>query len=36
MLSYKFSNLDIDDYENEAGFKEPNNKTSKFEDEDYD
>jgi agmatinase len=36
MLSYKFSNLDLDDYENEAGFKEPNNKTSKFEDEDYD
>jgi agmatinase len=36
MLSYKFSNLDLDDYENEAGFKEPNNKNSKFEDEDYD
>jgi len=36
MISYKFSNLDIDDYENESGFKEPNNKTSKFEDEDYD
>lgn len=36
MLSYKFSNLDIDDYENESGFKEPNNKSSKFEDEDYD
>ena len=36
MLSYKFNNLELDDYENESGFKEPNNKSSKFEDEDYD
>lgn len=36
MLSYKFDNLELDDYENEFGFKEPNNKTSKFEDEEYD
>jgi len=36
MLSYKFDNLELDDYENESGFKEPNNKNSKFEDEDYD
>lgn len=36
MLSYKFDNLELDDYENESGFKEPNNKSSKFEDEDYD
>jgi agmatinase len=36
MLTYKFDNLELDDYENEAGFKEPNTKSSKFEDEDYD
>lgn len=36
MLSYKFDNTEEADYGNEAGFKEPNNKTSKFEDEDYD
>lgn len=36
MLSYKFNNLELDDYENESGFKEPINKSSKFEDEDYD
>jgi agmatinase len=35
MLSYKFDNLELDDYENESGFKEPNTKSSKFEDEDY-
>jgi agmatinase len=35
MLSYKFDNADEDDYENESGFSEPNNKTSKFQDEDY-
>ena len=36
MLGYKFDNLELDDYDNESGFKEPNNKSSKFEDEDYD
>lgn len=36
MLSYKFDNADEDDYENESGYSEPNNKTSKFQDEDYD
>jgi len=36
MLCYKFNNLELDDYENESGFKEPINKSSKFEDEDYD
>ncbi len=36
MLSYKFDNIEEADYGNESGFKEPNNKTSKFEDEDYD
>lgn len=35
MLSYKFSNVEEDDYENQSGFSEPNNKTSKFQDEDY-
>ena len=35
MLSYKFDNADEDDYENESGFSEPNNKNSKFQDEDY-
>ncbi|NLP57570.1 agmatinase [Lutibacter sp. B1] len=36
MLSYKFDNSEDDDYENEDGYIEPNNKTSKFQDEDYD
>ncbi|MCA1760984.1 MAG: arginase family protein [Bacteroidales bacterium] len=36
MLSYKFDNTEEADYGNESGFKEPNNKTSKFEDEEYD
>jgi len=36
MLTYKFDNLELDDYENESGFKEPNTKSAKFEDEDYD
>ena len=36
MLSYKFNNAENDDYENESGYSEPNNKTSKFQDEDYD
>ena len=36
MLSYKFDNTEEADYGNEGGFKEPNNKTSKFEDEEYD
>ena len=36
MLSYKFENLENSDYEDIAGYKEPNNKITKFEDEDND
>ena len=35
MLSYKFENVEKDDYEKESGYTEPKNKSSKFEDEDY-
>jgi agmatinase len=35
MLSYKFEKAEGNDYEDADGFKEPNNKNSKFEDEDY-
>lgn len=35
MLSYKFDNMDEEDYENDGDFTESNNKTSKFQDEDY-
>jgi len=35
MLSYKFHNIDEDDYENIDGYNEPNNKNSKFEDDDF-
>jgi agmatinase len=35
MLSYKFQSTEDDDYENESGYKEPQHKSSKFdEDED--
>ncbi|MFD0760994.1 agmatinase [Lutibacter aestuarii] len=36
MLSYKFANTEIDEYDNIDGYKEPNHKSTKFEDEDYD
>ena len=36
MLSYKFENSEGNDYEDADGYKEPNNKNSKLEDEDYD
>ena len=36
MLSYKFENTEDDDYENESDYKDPNQKNSKFQDEDYD
>ncbi|RXP58613.1 agmatinase [Lutibacter sp. HS1-25] len=35
MLSYKFENSEANDYEDVDGFKDPNQKNSKFEDEDY-
>ena len=35
MLTYKFENSEDNDYENADGYQEPNNKNSKFEDEDY-
>tara|TARA_R110001583_G_scaffold51378_2_gene160494 strand:+ start:2432 stop:3370 length:939 start_codon:yes stop_codon:yes gene_type:complete len=36
MLSYKFENSENSDYEDIAGYKEPTNKITKFEDEDND
>ncbi len=36
MLSYKFENTEDSDYDDIAGYKEPNNKSTKFEDEDND
>lgn len=36
MLSYKFHDVDQADYDNIDGYKEPNHKNSKFEDEDND
>ncbi len=35
MLSYKFDNSKDNDYEDANGYKEPNSKNSKFEDDDY-
>lgn len=35
MLTYKFENSEDNDYEDANGYKEPNNKNAKFEDEDY-
>ena len=36
MLSYKFDNADDDDYDDMQGYKEPNNKSTKFDDDDND
>ena len=36
MLSYKFENSDTVDYDDLDGYKEPTNKNTKFQDEDYD
>jgi len=36
MLSYKFQDIDKDDYDNIDGFKEPSNKSLKFEEDDFD
>jgi agmatinase len=35
MLTYKFENSEDSEYEDANGYKEPNNKNAKFEDEDY-
>ncbi|REE80388.1 agmatinase [Lutibacter oceani] len=34
MLSYKFDNADDEDYDDMKGYQEPNNKSSKFDDDD--
>ncbi|WP_111708034.1 agmatinase [Lutibacter citreus] len=36
MLSYKFNNSEDEDYDDMKGFKEPINKNTKLEDDDYD
>jgi len=36
MLSYKFDNTEETDYDDIGGYKEPNTKSTKFEDDDYD